>query len=127
MEICPDGLVGGSLTVDHGFARCRQARYCELLRSRGSSPWLGQSVLSFRSDHVLLLVPDQAWVMGTVASAGKSASVAVEATVAMDARCTRATLCARILGDWLQGPVERSGRPSRAKTVVTLHLGFVRQ
>jgi hypothetical protein len=124
MEIGPSASVNGCLAVGPGSGQRR--RYHEVAHGGGPHPWLDQVMVTFRSQHVLLLVPDQAWIVGTVTSGGVSASLAFEATVTTKFP-GKVALDARIVGECLQGPAPGGRRRRPAQAVISMHLAFVRQ
>ncbi len=126
MEIGRSIPPSGSLTVDASSVRCRK-----VWRSRGLFGdeffvTLDDPTVTFRSEHVFLVAPDQVWVIGTLAGGGRSASVAFEATVTLEFPYGCAVVDATIVAPNLALPDESRPR-HRAKATCTMHLVFLRQ
>jgi polyisoprenoid-binding protein YceI len=127
IEMGPGQPPAGSLTIEASSVRCRSVWCGRQLPGREFFVTVDDPVVTFRSEHVLLVPPDQAWVTGTLARGGHSAPVAFEATVTLDFLCAQAVLDATVAAGWWPAPDLRAPRRRKAKAVFTLHLVFLRQ
>jgi len=118
------GSVGGSVAVNAGSVITATARNDEHLRSAGlfSAAW--DPMIVFRSRYVLLMVPDQAWVMGSVTAAGLAQP---EARLRTDARGALVVDAEIKTNRFRQVLPWAPGFRSAGSALLTLHLVFVKR
>jgi polyisoprenoid-binding protein YceI len=127
IEIGPGSPPVASLVVDLSSMRCRTV-WCGR-RPLGDEFFvtIDDPTVRFRSEHVLLVEPDQAWVIGTLTGGGRSASVAFEAMVTLHFPYDRAVLDVSIVTSCLLPPDWWAPSRRRPKVTFTLHLVFLRR
>jgi polyisoprenoid-binding protein YceI len=128
IDIDERGSVGGSLIVNAGSVITATARADEHLRSAGlfSTGW--DPVIVFQSRNVLLIMPDQVWVMGSLTAAGLAEPVAFETRIRTHTRRGALVVDARIKTNRFRQVLPWVPRFRLAgSALLTLHLVFVRR
>jgi polyisoprenoid-binding protein YceI len=126
IEIEPGSPARGCLTADVSSLRGQGLWRGRHFGAGASFVTMDDPVVTFRTEHVLLVPPDQTWIIGTLTAGGRRASVAFEATVTLDFPYVRATLDATIVAR-LQAPDGPAARRRPATAVCMLHLEFLQQ
>jgi polyisoprenoid-binding protein YceI len=126
IEIQPGLPAMLSLTVDGSSLRGSSVRRGLHFGADASLVTMDDPLVTFRSEHLLLVPPDQTWIIGTLTAGGRRASVAFEATATVDFPYLRATLDARIVARW-RPPNDSATQRRPGTAVCVLHLEFLQQ
>jgi polyisoprenoid-binding protein YceI len=128
IDICQLGSIAGTLAVSANSVSTATLWGDHHLRSTGLWATANDPMIVFQTQSVLLMVPDQAWVAGTLMLAKQSLSVAFESRLRMDPRLRELSVEAKMRTEEIGFATTWAPRLRWAgPALLSLRLVFVKQ